>query len=99
MLTTSAFHMPRAMVVARRIGWNLIPWPTDYRTRPGGRPLADSFEVLGNLSRSEVALHEELGLIAYRMRDMGGAAASAPPPSNAAAPGALSNAPKESAAP
>jgi uncharacterized SAM-binding protein YcdF (DUF218 family) len=95
-LATSAIQMPRAMAVAQRLGWTLIPWPTDYRTRPGPRPLADWLDVLGNLSRSDEALHEDIGLIAYQMRDPGGAAKS---PRNAAGPGALFNAPKESAAP
>lgn len=98
-LATSAIQMPRAMAVARRLGWPMIPWPTDYLTRPArGRPLADWLDVVGNLQRADAALHEDIGLIAYRMRDPGGAAKSRPP-GNAAAPGALSNAPKESAAP
>jgi uncharacterized SAM-binding protein YcdF (DUF218 family) len=95
-LATSALHMPRAMAVARRLGWPMIPWPTDYQTRPaGGPPLADWLDVVDNLQRTDMALHEVVGLIAYRARDSG------PPPllGNAAAPGALSNAPKESAAP
>jgi uncharacterized SAM-binding protein YcdF (DUF218 family) len=88
--------MPRAMAVARRLGWSMIPWPTDYLTRPaGGPPLADWLDVVDNLQRADLAMHEVVGLIAYRARDPG------PPPlrGNAAAPGALSNAPKESAAP
>jgi len=96
-LATSAIQMPRAMAVARRLGWTMIPWPTDYLTRPGPRPLADYLDVLGNLARSDAALHEVLGLVAYRMRGAG----SAPPAAagNVARPGALSNAAKETAAP
>jgi uncharacterized SAM-binding protein YcdF (DUF218 family) len=97
-LTTSAFHLPRAMAVARRLGWNLIPWPTDYLTRPGARPLADYLHVFRNVALSDAALHEDIGLIAYRMRDLGGAA-QLPPPSNAASSRALSNAAIGSAAP
>ena len=90
-LATSAIQMPRAMAVARRLGWPMIPWPTDYLTRPAaGRPLADWLDVVGNLQRADAALHEDIGLIAYRMRGAGGAG-------NAAAHGALSNTAKEAA--
>ena len=75
----------------------MIAWPTDYLTRSGPRPLADYLDVLGNLARSDAALHEELGLIAYRMRGTGGAGLA--PAGNATRPGALSNAAKETAAP
>ncbi|MEI9983734.1 MAG: hypothetical protein WDN69_11325 [Aliidongia sp.] len=29
---TSAMHMPRAVGIARKLGWNLLPWPVDYST-------------------------------------------------------------------
>ena len=96
-LATSAIQMPRAMAVAKRLGWTMIPWPTDYLTRPGPRPLTAYLDVLGNLARSDAALHEELGLVAYRMRGSG--AAPSARASNAARPHALSNAAKETAAP
>ena len=69
LLATSAIQTPRAMAVARRLGWSLIPWPTDYKTRPrpGPRPLADWLDVTGNLTRTEQALHEWVGLMAYRL--------------------------------
>jgi hypothetical protein len=86
------------MAVARQLGWPMIPWPTDYLTRPsGGPPPGDWLNVVGNLERADAALHEDIGLIAYQAR--GDPKPSAAPPGNAAAPGALSNAPKEAAAP
>jgi uncharacterized SAM-binding protein YcdF (DUF218 family) len=100
-LATSAIQMPRAMMVARQLGWPMIAWPTDYMTRPAGgrRPLADYLEVAGNLSRADEGLHEQLGLLAYRMRRSGAEPKAPAPAGNAAAPGALSNAAKETAAP
>jgi uncharacterized SAM-binding protein YcdF (DUF218 family) len=97
-LATSAIQMPRAMLVARKLGWNMIPWPTDYLTRPSRhiRPPTDYLDVAGNLMRADAAMHEELGLLAYRVR--GASATKAAPPSNAAKPDALSNASKQSAA-
>jgi uncharacterized SAM-binding protein YcdF (DUF218 family) len=85
-LATSALQMPRAMAVARRLGWTLIPWPTDYKTspRPWRRPLADYLDVSGNLARSDQALHEWVGLLSYQL---GGFARRAPvPTTNAARP-------------
>ncbi|HWF77715.1 MAG TPA: YdcF family protein [Caulobacteraceae bacterium] len=100
-LATSAIQMPRAMLVARKLGWDMIPWPTDYLTRPARhiRPPADYLDVAGNLMRADAAMHEELGLLAYRLRGGGGTKAAprnAAPrnasPGNAAPAGALSNA-------
>lgn len=95
-LATSAIQMPRAMQVARKLGWNMVPWPTDYLTSPRGgrRSLADFVDIADNLERADMALHEEVGLVAYRMRGEGAAAKPAPAaPSNAtAAPAAQSNA-------
>ncbi|MBX2805233.1 MAG: YdcF family protein [Hyphomicrobiales bacterium] len=33
LLITSAFHMPRSVGVFRAAGFEVIPWPVDYRTR------------------------------------------------------------------
>jgi uncharacterized SAM-binding protein YcdF (DUF218 family) len=63
-LATSAIHLPRAMRVAERMHWKMIPWPTDYLTahnQPVG--LAD---VSGNLTLVDDAVHEWIGLLAYR---------------------------------
>jgi uncharacterized SAM-binding protein YcdF (DUF218 family) len=95
-LATSAIQLPRAMAVAKQLGWPMIAWPTDYLTRPGSgrRPWADYLSVAGNLERADAALHEQLGLVAYRMRGQGGQVAA-----KAAAPGAPANAAKPKAAP
>ena len=89
-LATSAIQLPRAMAVARQLGWPMVAWPTDYITRPKGgpRPLADYINVTGNLERADAALHEQLGLVAYRMR--GGGAATAPATGHIPAANALS---------
>ncbi|MGH7004756.1 MAG: YdcF family protein, partial [Alphaproteobacteria bacterium] len=61
---TSAAHMPRAVGAFRRAGWNVIPYPVDYR-RLGGSE--DTFGL--NLSRGfnllNVALREWLSLVHY----------------------------------
>jgi uncharacterized SAM-binding protein YcdF (DUF218 family) len=85
-LATSALQTPRAMAVARRLGWTLIPWPTDYKTSPSSsrRPLADYLNVTSNLTRVDQALHEWVGLLSYQL---GGFARRVPAAStNAARP-------------
>lgn len=65
LLVTSAFHMPRAMGLFRAAGFDVVPWPVDYRTSgEEGIGLfrdnpADSLQV------TSLALREWLGLIAY----------------------------------
>jgi uncharacterized SAM-binding protein YcdF (DUF218 family) len=73
LLATSAIQMPRAMAVAHRLGWNLVPWPTDYLTtpQPGRLPLAEYLDIAGHLLRADAALHEWIGLWAYRANAMG----------------------------
>ena len=67
LLVTSAFHMPRAMGVFRHLGFAVTPYPVDFRT--GGS--SDDWQVFTSVSqgllRSELALKEYVGLIAYRL--------------------------------
>lgn len=64
-LATSAIQLPRAMAVARRVGWPVIPWPTDYRTDSRSVWLGGWFRVGENLRLTDEAAHEWLGLAAY----------------------------------
>ncbi len=77
LLITSAFHMPRAVGCFRQAGWNVIAYPVDYRTSKdldviGGLALGSSLDSLSD------ALHEWVGLIAYRL--MGRTSALFPSP-------------------
>lgn len=65
LLATSASHMPRAMGVARKLGWAIQPWPTDYLTTPTG--INGFFEYARNLDRMDLAVREYLGLLVYRL--------------------------------
>jgi len=58
--------MPRAMAVARKLGWNMVPWPSDYITAPGDNGAA-MFDVSGNLGLTDFAMHEWIGMLAYRL--------------------------------
>ncbi len=72
-MATSAIQMPRAMRVAERVGWPMIPWPTDYRTTASGRPLDGSwFRIGDNLNLADDAAHEWIGLAAYSAAGLAG---------------------------
>lgn len=65
-LITSAFHMPRAMMSFERAGWTgLIAWPVDFRSAALRRSIGWDFS--GHLQTLSTALHEHLGLLAYRL--------------------------------
>ncbi len=65
LLTTSAMHMPRAMAIARKLGWPMLPWPSDYQTAPSGG--IDLFDIGGKFGLAEYAVHEWVGLWAYQL--------------------------------
>jgi uncharacterized SAM-binding protein YcdF (DUF218 family) len=57
LLVTSAFHMPRSIGIFRKQGWDMLPYPVDYRSLP---PLSLhwDFDLTGHL-------REWLGLFVY----------------------------------
>lgn len=66
LLVTSARHVPRAIGIFRRLGWEVLPYPVDYRTRSSG-PWMTRIDLGGNLKAVNEALHEWVGLFAYRL--------------------------------
>lgn len=67
LLVTSASHMPRSMGIFRHVGWDMTPYPVDYRTFGDPRDLKPTTLALDSLRRLDVALHEWVGLVAYRL--------------------------------
>jgi uncharacterized SAM-binding protein YcdF (DUF218 family) len=65
LLVTSAVHMPRSMAIARKNDWPMVAWPSDYITGPeiGGM----DFNIGGNLAMTDFAVHEAVGVLAYRL--------------------------------
>jgi uncharacterized SAM-binding protein YcdF (DUF218 family) len=66
LLVTSAFHMPRAAAVFHAAGWEVLPWPVAYRTLPEVSLLAEG-DAIHQFDKLNRAIHEWLGLAAYRM--------------------------------
>ena len=67
LLVTSAFHMPRSVGLFRKAGFAVEPCPVDWRV--GG---SHDLEALSNvavegLARTDLAVREWMGLIAYRL--------------------------------
>jgi uncharacterized SAM-binding protein YcdF (DUF218 family) len=65
LLVTSAFHMPRSVGIFRRVGWDVLPYPVDFHTPIGlGRFW---FDVASESLDLDLAMHEWIGLLAYRL--------------------------------
>lgn len=67
LLVTSAAHMPRSVGIFRKVGWDVVAYPVDYRTFGDVRDYKLSTIALDGLKRLDVALHEWFGLVAYRL--------------------------------
>jgi len=65
LLVTSAWHMPRAMEEFAATGCQITPYPVDFLTAQT-TPWTE-YSLAHGLLRWQVALHEWLGLLAYRV--------------------------------
>ena len=66
-LITSAVHMPRAMGVARHLGWTVVPWPVTYISDTDGGTYW-RFDIITNLYNTGSVMHEYAALVVYRLR-------------------------------
>lgn len=64
LLVTSAWHMPRALATFEKAGWNVTPYPVDYRS--GLQTPWSRYSLAGGAGTWHLALHEFAGLLAYR---------------------------------
>jgi uncharacterized SAM-binding protein YcdF (DUF218 family) len=67
LLVTSAFHMPRSMALFRKAGFDVVPWPTDYKTAGNETPGLAQDNVHDSLQNTAIAIREWIGLFAYWM--------------------------------
>lgn len=66
LLVTSAAHMPRSVGIFRRVGWPVVSFPVDFRTYGDKRDFKPTLGTLEALQKVTTALHEWIGLVAYR---------------------------------
>jgi uncharacterized SAM-binding protein YcdF (DUF218 family) len=67
LLITSAFHTPRSMAIAHKQGWEMAPYPVDYRSQGRYLLLPRRFDILDNLYASKIFMREIIGIIAYKI--------------------------------
>lgn len=65
LLVTSAFHMPRSIGSFRKAGFDVEAYPVGWRTRGWSDALMPFTALSAGLARTDVAIHEWIGLIAY----------------------------------
>jgi uncharacterized SAM-binding protein YcdF (DUF218 family) len=65
LLVTSAFHMPRSVGLFRKAGFAVEPYPVDWHVGRGADALAFTQFSTDGLVRTDIAVREWLGLIAY----------------------------------
>jgi uncharacterized SAM-binding protein YcdF (DUF218 family) len=66
-LVTSAFHMPRSVGLFRKAGFAVEPYPVDWRVGGPDDLVAISNVAVEGLGRTDLAVREWMGLIAYRL--------------------------------
>lgn len=67
-LVTSAFHMPRAAAVFRKAGFEVIPYPVDYRASAIPMGPEAYFPSAHALMKVSVGVKEYIGIAVYSLR-------------------------------
>ena len=78
LLVTSAAHMPRSVGIFREAGWPVTAYPVDYRTAGTAYDWRPTTHPVDAQRRLQVALHEWVGLLAYRLTGKSAALFPAP---------------------
>ncbi|TDG12858.1 YdcF family protein [Seongchinamella unica] len=66
LLVTSAYHMPRAVPLFERAGFEVIPAPTDYQRLVGEAAVPRWLPTVEDLGRTTAAIKEYVGFAYYR---------------------------------
>jgi uncharacterized SAM-binding protein YcdF (DUF218 family) len=67
LLITSAAHMPRAIAAFRAVGFPVEAYPVDYQTTGLPQDFLPSNKFSKHLQLTDTAVHEWVGLLAYRV--------------------------------
>ena len=65
LLVTSAMHMPRAVGVFQREGFDVDAYPIDYQTTSTKDLWSVSSALMGRIGTADLAVHEWIGLLVY----------------------------------
>ncbi|CCM77996.1 YdcF family protein [Rhizobium mesoamericanum] len=65
LLITSGYHMPRSVGIFRKLGIDVVPWPTDYRTEGQESLGLDFTQPNRNSQNLATAIREWFGLVGY----------------------------------
>ncbi len=65
LLVTSAYHMPRSVGVFRKVGFDVVPYPVDFRTTGWEGAFRPFDSIAAGLQRTDLAAKEWIGLVAY----------------------------------
>ena len=67
-LVTSAWHMPRAARLFRKVGIDFVPFPVDFQINPkGSLTLLDFLPRAEGLQKTETAIREWYGIMFYAL--------------------------------
>ena len=68
-IITSAFHMKRALLVAKKLDIKLIPYPVDFKSDEESSIINyyQKFSVSGNLQNFDIFFREILGIFAFKL--------------------------------
>jgi len=68
-LVTSAFHMPRARVLFEKEGFEVIPYPVDFKSlNPDSHTFMDYLPNGQSLAKIELGLREVMGRLFYWLK-------------------------------
>jgi uncharacterized SAM-binding protein YcdF (DUF218 family) len=93
LLVTSAYQMPRAMGAFRKAGFDVTAFPVGFRTHGWGDMWKPEAIAEDNLRRVDIALHEWIGLIDYKLKGYSDQWFAAPTDSGQEAPVVVTRAP------
>ena len=68
LLVTSAFHMPRAIGIFRKVGFPVEPYPVDFKTRGWIDAATLQSDYMAGLDLTNTAIHEWMGLRCLSVR-------------------------------
>lgn len=70
-LVTNALHMPRSVMLFKRLFPTVVPYPTGFRSGERNFSFYSFLPDTGTLTSTSLALREYLGILYYRIRFMG----------------------------